>query len=176
MIERSKPCPWVHSCLVIDYFKMANDEEDLQRALDFLAQKGFDRELKEEQKSAILQLMRGGDLPGVLPTGFGKSLIFQLLTVAKKGSIVVVICPLISIMKDQVLEATSMGLTATTMAEAKQEDIDNGKYQLVFASAEDALQRKEFLASLKRDSSPLHNNLAAVVIDECHTMEMLQLI
>ena len=48
------------SCLVIDYLKMANDEKDLQRALNFLAQKGFDRELKEEQKSAILQLMRGG--------------------------------------------------------------------------------------------------------------------
>ena len=76
--------------LVIDYFKMANDEEDLQRALDFLAQKGFDRELKEEQKSAILQLMRGGDLLGVLPTGFGKSLIFQLLAVANKGLIVVI--------------------------------------------------------------------------------------
>ena len=39
--------------LDIDYLKMANDEEDLQRALDLLAQKGFDRELKEEQKSAI---------------------------------------------------------------------------------------------------------------------------
>ena len=87
--------------------------------------------------------MHGADLLGVLPTGFGKSLIFQLLAVVKKGSIVVVICLLISIMKDQVLEATSM------MAEAKQEDIDSGKYQLVFASAEDALQRKEFLASLK---------------------------
>ena len=99
--------------LVIDYFKMANDEDDLQRALDFLAQKGFDRELKEEQKSAILQQMRGGDLLGVLPTGFGKSLMFQLLAAAKKGSIVVVICPLISIMKDQVLEATSMGRSQT---------------------------------------------------------------
>ena len=159
--------------LVIDYFKIANDEEDLQRALDFLAQKGFDRELKEEQKSAILQLTRG-DLLGVLPTGFGKSLIFQLLAVAKKGSIVDMICPLISIMKDQVLEATSMGLTATAMAEAKQKDIDSGKYQLVFASAEDALQRKEFLASLKHDSSPLHNNLAVVVIDECHTILCLK--
>ena len=74
---------------------MANDEEDLQRALDFLAQKGFDRELKEEQKYATLQLMRRGDLRGVVPTGFGKSLIFQLLPVTKKGSIVaiVVICP-----------------------------------------------------------------------------------
>ena len=121
------------------------DEEDLQRALDFLAQKGFDRELNEEQKSAILQLMRGGDLLGVLPTGFGKSLIFQLLAVAKKGSIVVVIFPLISIMKDQVLEATSMGLTATTMAEAKQEDIDSGKYQLVFASAEKKVKKKVYV-------------------------------
>ena len=45
---------------------MANDEEDLQRELNFLAQKGFDRELKEEQKSAILQLKRRGDLLGVL--------------------------------------------------------------------------------------------------------------
>ena len=97
---------------------MANDEEDLQRALDFLAQKGFDRELKEEQGSAILQLMSGGDLLGVLPTGFGKSLIFQLLAVAKKCSIVV-ICPLLSIMKDQVLEATSMGLTGTAMARSQ---------------------------------------------------------
>ena len=93
--------------LVIDYFKMANDEEDLQRALDFLAQKGFERKMKEEKKSVLLQLMRGVDPLGVLPKGFGKSLIFQLLAVAKKGSIVVVICPLISIMKDQVLEATS---------------------------------------------------------------------
>ena len=167
MIERSKlACvafPWV--------FKMANNEEDLRRALDFLAQNGFERELKKEQKSAVLQLMCGGDLLGVLPTGFGKSLIFQLLAVAKKSSIVFVICPLVSVIKDQVLEATSMGLTATAMAEAKQEDIDSGKYQLVFASAEDALQRKEFLASLKLDSSPLHNNLTAVVIDECHTIE-----
>jgi len=104
---------------------MANDEEDLQRALDFLAQKDFNRELKEEQKSAILQLMCGRHLQGVLPTDFGKSLIFQLLAVTKKGAIVVVICPLISIMKDQVLEATSMGLTATAIAEAKQEDIDS---------------------------------------------------
>ena len=79
--------------LLIDYFKMAKDEEDLQRTLDF------------EQKSAILQLMCGGDLLGVLPTGFDESLIFQLLAVAKKGSIVVVICSLISIMKEQVLEA-----------------------------------------------------------------------
>ena len=38
--------------------------------------RGFDRELKEEQKFAILQLMRGGDLLVVLPTGFSKSLIF----------------------------------------------------------------------------------------------------
>ena len=56
------------------------------------------------------------------------------------------------------------------MAQAKQGDIDSRKYHLVFASAEDALQRKEFVASLKRDSSPFHNN-AAVVIDECHTIK-----
>ena len=48
-------------------------------------------------------------------------------------------------MKDQVVEATSMGLTATAMAEAKQEDIDSGKYQLVFASAEKKVKKKVYV-------------------------------
>ena len=39
--------------------------------------------LKVEQKEAVESLLRGKDVFGVLPTGFGKSLIFQLFVLAK---------------------------------------------------------------------------------------------
>ena len=38
------------SCLLL-HFTMASDEEDSQRALDFLAQKGFDRELIRKNRN-----------------------------------------------------------------------------------------------------------------------------
>ena len=39
--------------------------------------------LKAEQKEDVETLLRGKDVLGVLPTGFGKSLIFQLFVLAK---------------------------------------------------------------------------------------------
>ena len=39
--------------------------------------------LKAEQKEAVESLLRGKDVFGVLPTGFRKSLIFELLVLAK---------------------------------------------------------------------------------------------
>ena len=39
--------------------------------------------LKAEQMEAVESLLRGKDVFGVLPTGFGKSLIFQLFVLTK---------------------------------------------------------------------------------------------
>ena len=74
----------------------------LQQALNFLADRGFSRELRQEQKSCIKQLFTGEDVLAVLPTGFGKSMIFQLLALMKKDSVILVICPLKSIVNDQI--------------------------------------------------------------------------
>lgn len=41
--------------------------------------KGLEFCLKEQQKKAVRQLYERKDLVSVLPTGFGKSLVFQLL-------------------------------------------------------------------------------------------------
>ena len=57
---------------------------------------------------------------GILPTGFGKSLIFQLLPSLLKDlwkldqACVLVVTPLVSIMKDQVEELICLGLRAFT--------------------------------------------------------------
>ncbi|MFQ6096308.1 MAG: DEAD/DEAH box helicase [Armatimonadota bacterium] len=49
----------------------------------------------------IEEVLRGRDVPAVLPTGGGKSLCYQLPGAIREG-VVLVISPLISVMKDQV--------------------------------------------------------------------------
>ena len=65
-----------------------------------------------------------------------------------KTSVLIVVCPLKSIVQDQIAEASSMGLTAVSLANNRLEDIENAKYQLVFASAEEILSNS-FLSSQK---------------------------
>jgi len=55
------------------------------------------------------------------------------------------VCPLKSIVQDK---ASLMDLTATSLASASLQDVENGKYQLIFASAEEIIA-KPFLSSLK---------------------------
>ena len=95
--------------------RVADEEEfsiEITKVLDSLAERGFKRLLRDEQKPSLHQLLRGGDLLAVLPTGFGKSLIFQALAMVKELACVLVICLLKSIVKDQILEASSKGLSA----------------------------------------------------------------
>ena len=146
---------------------MADEGEDLfeaclQKALTFLAKRGFSRELRQEQKCSVKQLFTGGDLLAVLPTGFGKSMIFQLLALTKEDSVILVICPLKSIVNDQIKEASSMGILAGSLSHCLQTDIESGKYCFLFASVGEALE-KRFLQSLKREGNALHDNLAAIV-------------
>lgn len=61
---------------------------------------GFD-EFRPGQLAVIQKLLAGQDVLAVLPTGTGKSLIYQLVGTALPG-LVVVVSPLISLMQDQV--------------------------------------------------------------------------
>ena len=88
-------------------------------------------------------------------------MIFQLLALVNDDHVVLVICPLKSIVNDQIKEASSMGISAGSLSDYLQTDIVSGKYRLLFAS-EEALA-KSFLEALKRKGNSLHDNLAAIV-------------
>ena len=108
----------------------------LAEALLSISELGLSRVLRPEQKEAISSLVHGSDLLAVLPTGFGKSLIFQLFIRVKqilssKAACVIVVCPLKSIVQDQLTEASLMGLTATSLASGSLHDVENGKYTCV---------------------------------------------
>ena len=77
--------------------------------------------LKPEQKQAVEALLAGQDVLAILPTGFGKSLIYQMFCMAKLSSnanaSVLVISPLNSIIEEQVNELNDLGLPSVQLKE-----------------------------------------------------------
>ncbi|XP_068735388.1 ATP-dependent DNA helicase RecQ-like [Montipora capricornis] len=149
-------------------------EFSLQEMLKDLSENGKQIDLKPEQEAAIKSLVHGQDVLAILPTGFGKSAIYQILKgvkekMSKDCACVLVICPLRSLIEDQIKEAKSMGLTANSLPEASLADVQVGKFQLLFSSAENTLD-KEFLEILKKNSR-FQSSLAAIVVDESHAVE-----
>ena len=77
-------------------------------------------ELKMEQKVILDALMESKDCVGILPTGYGKSLPYQLVLPLKRalktdssGEKIIVCCPLVAIMQDQVKRLNTIpGVTA----------------------------------------------------------------
>src|SRR4029077_15178921 len=74
---------------------------------------GF-REFRPGQRQIIDAVLAGRDCIGVMPTGAGKSLTFQIPAKLLPGT-VLVISPLISLMKDQVDALVRVGFRATVL-------------------------------------------------------------
>ena len=128
-----------------------NQQEIIESLNKKLREKGL--LLKKEQHDAINSLLQGNDVLAVLPTGFGKSVIYQSFLLAEdirraSSSSVVVIVPLRSIIDEQ-LRSNDFGLKMTAFRKdpAVLGDIKRNKFQIVYASAEEALSN-EFLSLL----------------------------
>ena len=95
---------------------MVDRDALLRKAVDKLCDSTAS--LKVEQRDAVVSLLDGHDVLAVLPTGFGKSLIFQAFVLAaemerERLQTALVLCPLQSIINDQISEARNMGLSAS---------------------------------------------------------------
>ena len=131
--------------------------------------------IKPKQFEAISSILNGFDTLAILPTSYGKSLIFQLLIpVCKllpnrpKNPIIVVLSPLKSLIATQVADAnrrSSIGLKAIDLAEATTKNILGDKINIICGTPERWLDQggKNILKI-----SEVRLNLVAVVIDEVH--------
>lgn len=128
---------------------------------------GYDN-FREGQDALVQSILSGRDTFGVMPTGAGKSICYQVPAIAMEG-ITIVVSPLISLMKDQVSALNQVGihaayinssLTARQVTMALQY-AKEGRYQLIYVAPE-RLETEEFL------DFALHSKISMVTVDEAH--------
>ena len=128
---------------------------------------GFDG-FRPGQERLVGSVLAGRDTLGVLPTGGGKTLCYQLPAFMMSG-LVVVVSPLISLMQDQVDRARRLGLRAASLTSQDPKDaqkrneraIADGALDLLFCSPE-RLEARRLRGLLT--SSPV----SLITIDEAH--------
>ncbi len=126
------------------------------------------------QAEAIQSLLSGSHTLAVMPTGAGKSLIFQLAALLlgaerSPAPTTLVISPLIALMKDQVDGLTRRGIPATYINSAlpaaeqagRLQQLANGRYRLVYVAPE-RLRSTAFLEALRRQP------ICLLAVDEAH--------
>ena len=130
--------------------------------------------LKTEQCKALESLLNGDNVLTTLPTRYGKSMIFQLYILISQVERIkrtgLVVCPLRSIIDDQIVEARSLGISAALLLDLSEDELKASELELLFSSAETVLD-KRFLDILKDPDMSLNRNLSLIVIDESHTVE-----
>jgi ATP-dependent DNA helicase RecQ len=126
------------------------------------------------QEEIIKAVLTRKDTVGILPTGAGKSLCYQLPAVALDG-ITIVISPLISLMKDQIDALNSKGIGAVAInsqdnSKAKSREIDrllfSGKVKLLYIAPE-RLEVEGFIPYMKK------LNISLLAIDEGHMISQV---
>ncbi|HEY3494324.1 MAG TPA: ATP-dependent DNA helicase RecQ [Polyangiaceae bacterium] len=134
--------------------------EELKRSF------GFDA-FRPGQLPIIRTILAGHDCIGVMPTGAGKSLTYQL-PARMLGGLTLVVSPLIALMKDQVDALNEGGLRATFINSSLEADerrdrierLRRGEYEIVYAAPE-GLE-----ASVGRLVGEL--DLRLIAVDEAH--------
>ncbi|EMF0277285.1 DNA helicase RecQ [Enterococcus hirae] len=120
------------------------------------------------QKEIIQKVLDHEDVLGIMPTGSGKSICYQLPALMLDG-LTVVISPLISLMKDQVDAANQLGISATFInssldsyeTASRFRLLEQQQIQLLYVAPERFIM-PDFIQSMKR----WHVQLIA--IDEAH--------
>lgn len=128
---------------------------------------GYDS-FREGQEELIDSLLAGQDVFGIMPTGAGKSLCYQIPALMFRG-ITLVISPLISLMKDQVAALNQAGVYAAYLNSSLTQGqyfkaldfAKRGKYKIIYVAPE-RLLTDSFL------DFAVHADISFVSVDEVH--------
>lgn len=128
---------------------------------------GYDS-FREGQRELIGSILKGKDTLGIMPTGAGKSICFQVPALVMEG-ITLVVSPLISLMKDQVEGLNQAGVHAAYLNSSLTigqyykalEFAKGGRYKIIYVAPE-RLLTDSFL------SFAMEASISMVVVDEAH--------
>ncbi|MDD3412765.1 MAG: DNA helicase RecQ [Lachnospiraceae bacterium] len=128
---------------------------------------GYD-DFREGQKEVIDSILSGKDVFGIMPTGAGKSICYQIPALLFSG-ITIVVSPLISLMKDQVTQLNEAGIYAAFLNSSLTQNqyfkaLDYArqlKYKIIYVAPE-RLLTDSFL------DFAMHAPIDFVSVDEAH--------
>ena len=133
---------------------------------------GYDT-FRSGQEELIDRILAGQDVLGIMPTGAGKSICYQVPALLMPG-ITIVISPLISLMKDQVRALNEAGIHAayinSSLTESQIEKAmylaTQGRYKIIYVAPERLLSGlfMEFLN---------HVSISMVTVDEAHCISQI---
>jgi ATP-dependent DNA helicase RecQ len=128
---------------------------------------GFD-DFRGIQREIIESIGSGHDTLGLMPTGGGKSITFQVPALQMEG-VCIVVTPLIALMKDQVLHLKQKGIPAAAIFSGQsREEIITTLENCIFGKT------KLLYVSPERLSSPIfqtkckHMHVSFITVDEAH--------
>ncbi|MBR1764815.1 MAG: DNA helicase RecQ [Ruminococcus sp.] len=125
-------------------------------------------EFREGQEGLIDSILAGRDVVGVMPTGAGKSLCYQIPALMSSG-ITIVVSPLISLMKDQVNSLIQSGVRAAYLNSS----LSLAQYDMAVKNAKMGAYKLIYVAP-ERLCTPSFLSLAAsvrislIAVDEAH--------
>jgi ATP-dependent DNA helicase RecQ len=120
------------------------------------------------QHNAIKSVLEGKDVVAILPTGGGKSIVFQMPALLKSG-LTIVVSPLISLMQDQIDSLRARGIPATFInssltpkqQEERMVDVEQGSTKLLYVAPE-RFESADFRTRIKA------LEISLLAIDEAH--------
>ena len=128
---------------------------------------GYD-DFRGIQKEIIESICSGHDTLGLMPTGGGKSITFQVPALAQKG-VSIVITPLIALMKDQVDHLLRRGIKAAAIYSGlTHEEIIITLENCIFGDVKLLYVSPERLASELFQTKLRHMKVSFITVDEAH--------
>lgn len=120
------------------------------------------------QRDIIESIACGKDTLGLMPTGGGKSITFQVPALAMEG-VCVVITPLIALMKDQVQHLRERGILAAAIyADKSRNEIIQILENCIFGGVKILYVSPERLSSPIFQTKLRHINVSFITVDEAH--------
>ena len=120
------------------------------------------------QRNIIESIASGRDTLGLMPTGGGKSITFQVPALAQEG-VCIVITPLIALMKDQVQHIREHGILADAIyADKSRSEILQTLDNAIFGGVKILYVSPERLASEMFQTKLRHIHVSFITVDEAH--------
>jgi len=153
---------------IINFISISVEVQTVRDKLSVLKEYFGHDSFREGQDRITDSLLGGHDVLGIMPTGAGKSICYQVPALMFDG-ITIVVSPLISLMKDQVSALVQSGVAAayinSSLTHAQYlkvlQNTESGKYKIIYVAPE-RLCAPAFLGICR------NLNISMVAVDEAH--------